>query len=301
MIDVDKGLARQFIDFFKTFKDPLLPKETSLSRCQNIRRDLNVLEEKMNGTMLELGGSEFFVKTSSRSPKDATELFAERLNQIFLSLKDKNNYVEIQNVDPEVSLKNHIASLVLLSNIEILKVSNAQTALDLLLHSNRIYEDMHESIEISKKYQESIVIRKWVPINPLLEIRGFIYENQLTALSQYAHLVYVPILFLKKEEIKMRVREFWERECRDRLSEKFRSYIIDFCVQVNEENDIVNIIVIEINPFHVTTDACKFTWKNDENILKNGPFEFRVTESPDVMLLKKVEDRYPSLFMLYNE
>jgi len=187
----------------------------------------------------------------------------------------------------------------LISNIEALKVQTSNQALDLLLHSNRIYEDMNESIDFSKNFRESIVIRKWIPINPLLELRGFVYDNNLNGLAQYSYLVYVPQLVLMKDEIKTRVVEFWERECRDRLSSLLRNYVIDFCVVVNINNEIENILCIEINPFHVTTDATTFSWKNDESVLKNGPFEFRITEEPNQALLKKVEDRYPSLFNLY--
>jgi len=39
-------------------------------------------KKKIESSMIELGGEDFFVKTSSRSPKDATEI-SDRLKILF--------------------------------------------------------------------------------------------------------------------------------------------------------------------------------------------------------------------------
>jgi hypothetical protein len=35
------------------------------------------------------------------------------------------------------------------------------------------------------------------------------------------------------------------------------------------------VLVLELNPFNVSTGACLFSWELDDEKLHNGPFEFR--------------------------
>lgn len=65
-------------------------------------------------------------------------------------------------------------------------VHNAEQAVDLLCRSERIATDL-EMQEIfrpgSKPY---LIIREWVDVDPALEFRTFISNNEMTAFSQMA-------------------------------------------------------------------------------------------------------------------
>ena len=60
--------------------------------------------------------------------------------------------------------------------------------------------------------------------------------------------------------------------------------------------DFSQIYMIEINPFVDSTSPCLFDWKNDINILLNGPFEFRIRESlPDKSMYDSLGKQWRSL------
>jgi len=54
-----------------------------------------------------------------------------------------------------------------------------------------------------------------------------------------------------------------------------KSYIIDFAILPSGE-----ILVIELNPFGISTDSNLFSWIEDKKILEDGPFTARLTMAP---------------------
>ena len=127
-----------------------------------------------------------------------------------------------------------------------------------------------------------------------MEFRGFVYKNNLNALSQYDNITFYPELFTQQQEIGEAIFNFFNTEIRDKL-QHIESYVIDFFVDVDK------IYVIELNPFHTGAGPCLFTWrgiyfficffslfqnfngfvqKENRELFMNGPFEFRVVQSP---------------------
>lgn len=108
----------------------------------------------------------------------------------------------------------------------------------------------------------------------LCEFRGFVYNNQLTALSQYYSQCYFPRLSGDREKYLTKIKDFFEIiQPKIPLS----SYVIDFVIVTdsntnhNNNNDInsnARVAVLELNPFNVATGACLFDWEKDEKVLK---------------------------------
>jgi len=150
-------------------------------------------------------------------------------------------------------------------------VYSGKEALELLLSSDRIYEDLTNELE-NKEFHQDIIIREWMEIPVEHEYRGFVYQKKLNAISQYYHTCYFSHL---KEEFPLaveRIKEYFNKKLVDVIP--LESYIIDFGLLQDRT------IVIELNPFSVATDPTLFSWKEDITILEQGPFTTRKTLQP---------------------
>jgi hypothetical protein len=107
----------------------------------------------------------------------------------------------------------------------------------------------------------------------------------MNAISQYNYLCCFEELLKNKEKIQNQILSFFQT-----LNISQKNYIID--LHVNDEE----IKVIELNPFENATGTCLFSWKKDEEILKNGPFEFRVTEKVLDDILPLIEPSFHKYF-----
>jgi len=178
-----------------------------------------------------------------------------------------------------------------------MKIHDAKLALDLLLHSHRIYEDMNEALEYGVKFNQSIIIRKWEDIEWQFEVRGFVHNNQLTGLSQYPHPLYLPEVYSRRDHLKQVISSFWESQVKAKL-EKFQSYVIDFAVY---GENYQKVVVIELNPFHETTNGTLYRWGADRQELENGPLKFRVRgghyKRGLKLLTKNYEEYFPQEFL----
>jgi hypothetical protein len=140
----------------------------------------------------------------------------------------------------------------------------------MLLHSQRVYQDLTLALEHPLEFQEHIIIRKWVNVDCSMEFRCFVSNGNLNAISQYNYQVYFPHLSTRKEEIQKRICDYFIK-VHPLLESIYQSYIIDFGFCDNYE-----VKVIELNPFLSTTDAALFSWEKDYEQLQNGPLEFRI-------------------------
>ena len=158
------------------------------------------------------------------------------------------------------------------------RVRNGKEAMYLLRHSLRIKEDLQQLNTWNKiaGLKVSISVRKWEAVvarHPGMEFRGFVYDNKLNAVSQYDDVLYYPNVVRYKEVICTRIKAFFEQHVKEALQEH-KNYVVDFFVGPEK------VFLIEINPFHNGAGACLFTWREHREVFMNGPFEFRVVESP---------------------
>jgi len=182
------------------------------------------------------------------------------------------------NLTPKEPLKN--AALRAFTRVMSTRnqVKSGKEAMYLLRHSLRVKEDLqqiHNWNQIAGM-NVSISVRKWNPDvarYPGMEFRGFVYNNELNAVSQYDDIVYYPNVTRHKQVICTRIKSFFEKHVKEALQEH-KNYVVDFFVGPT------NVYIIEINPFHNGAGACLFTWREHREIFMNGPFEFRVVQSP---------------------
>ena len=127
-------------------------------------------------------------------------------------------------------------------------------------------------LELLQAYQPVVI--GTIPIDIDMEFRGFVYNNQLNALSQYNHFIYFQRLTEMKQEIQKRILSFFEQKVKDKLKE-YEGYIVDFAI-CGQQLD--TILIIELNPFMDSTDPGLFSWKNEREKLQNGPFEYRIRD-----------------------
>ncbi|XP_046350121.2 cell division cycle protein 123-like [Haliotis rufescens] len=212
-----------------------------------------------------------FVKTSSRSAKDAPMVqrrFKDVYHKYLMELpedKQKNENIQI--------------TCLLKAGFEGLKVKTAEEVVDMILRSERIYQDMLLALEIKGRFEENFVVRKFVDIDVDMEFRGFVFGGELVALSQYNYLIFSQRLLDTRDHLKDILCKYFNDKVRPMMKEgEFpTAYIIDFAVCENGDK----LWVIEINPFAETTDGGLFSWQHERHLLegKEG-FQFRIVERP---------------------
>eukprot|EP00026_Physarum_polycephalum_P007911 Phypoly_transcript_07982.p1 GENE.Phypoly_transcript_07982~~Phypoly_transcript_07982.p1 ORF type:complete len:366 (-),score=53.61 Phypoly_transcript_07982:285-1382(-) len=211
-----------------------------------------------------------FIKLDTRSPKDVP-VYAfqnETVRKLLDSELEALNRAQLEDDDVTT------AAFVRATN-KYMKVTTGEEALNLLVLSDRVSEDLDKALEYGEKlFTGKVVLREWideVPEHPEMEFRGFVHKNQLNALTQYFSFVRFPHLVANRDKILARIIAFFE-SVKHLITHE--SYVIDFFVLEQK------VIIIELNPFHNGAGAGLFSWKADRKLFMEGPFEFRITDSP---------------------
>ena len=167
----------------------------------------------------------FFAKTSSRSAKDAC-IFKRDFLEIY-----QNELVK----SPKPSTENSRIIALLAAAFIALRVTCASDVLKMFVISERIYQDMLLATEAQNPsddlFKENIILRPFIPIDIDMEFRGFVFQQQLTCLSQYNYLIYSSRLCQEKDLIREKILTFFNEIVRMKLSEyKCNDYVIDFAL-----------------------------------------------------------------------
>lgn len=224
----------------------------------------------------------FFVKTSSRSAKDAV-IFNENFLQIY-----QNELKKFENENEENS---RIFALLTTAFVS-LRVSTSKDVLSMFFVSERIYQDFRLAIEVFQRrkiFVENFVLRQFFPIDVDLEFRAFVYQRRLTCLSQYNYLIYSKRLNENKEKILEKISKFFNEIIQNKFKDfQCDNYVIDFALTQNSSSssttnfdvDSMKVWVIELNPFLETTDGALFSWQKERDVLEGKSSEviFRLTE-----------------------
>lgn len=222
---------------------------------EGLRRLMKGLDPQQQGV---------FMKMSSRSAKDAGAK-SGTLKQLY------KRYLSSYDVKDE---NTKIISL-LAAGRQLMRYRNSREALEMFVISERIYQDMLLALKYPERWNESIVIREWVEIDVDMEFRGFVSKGSLNAVCQYNYNIFSARLVEKKDDIATLLRVFYEEKIRPLISDVYTDCVVDFTVTSDGK-----VYVIEINPFLSTTDGALFSWEKERKVLKEGPFEMRVTEKP---------------------
>ena len=96
-----------------------------------------------------------------------------------------------------------------LASTEILSISKGSQGVNMLVVSNRIQDDLKMCVEKSEPL--NLIIREFVQFPVEHELRGFVWKKNLTGLSQYNNIAFLPSLVRNKAEIDAKVRAFMEK------------------------------------------------------------------------------------------
>ena len=198
--------------------------QTSLSKNEKDILDkmaarLQVAMETFTGD-----GGHVFVKTSSRSAKDAP-MYQDKFTELYKT--------ELNRLEPEERREeNQQITCLLRAAFEAMKVHTSADVIDMFICSERIYQDMLLAIQHKERFCEHFVIRKFVHIDIDMEFRGFVFGQQLTAVSQYNYLIHSARLVNEKDGIMQMLQEFFDQEVQPKFKDtKFTdNYVIDFAI-----------------------------------------------------------------------
>ncbi|XP_063421799.1 translation initiation factor eIF2 assembly protein-like [Mytilus trossulus] len=216
-----------------------------------------------------------FVKLSSRSAKDAP-LIQKRFKSLYINRLSSFEESEKGNENVKITC-------LLQAGFDALRVKTSFDVIDMFIRSERVYQDLLLAVKHKDKFNENFIIREFVDIDVDMEFRGFVFDGELNALSQYNYLLFSKRLNDNQEEIAGKIKEFFNLVVRPKLKagEYFlEKYVIDFAVtRSDKEGSLDKVWVIEINPFLNTTDGALFSWEKERDILegKQG-FQFRIVQ-----------------------
>merc|ERR1712080_103238 len=262
-----------------TFKSMILP--LSLQEIQDITKahkefkaegtnsyDLTSIESKVDEGIARIRDKtqtdcQVFIRLSSRSPKDAIyhlEKFPKLYQEKLSEFEDEE----------DVFSKLHAFYK---ASTEVLSVSKGEQATDLLRKSERIQGDLEACLENKETMQ--LIVREFVQFPVKNELRGFVYNGFLTALTQYNNIAFFPHTKQDKEEVEERVKDFMEKLIQE-MKPSLSSFVVDIVIDLESR-----VWAVEINPFGELAGSCLFSWSKDRSILTGvSPFEFRTVDSP---------------------
>lgn len=155
---------------------------------------LEGLEAKIQQKIEKFGDAGVFIKLNTRSPKDVS--FDSTYDQQKVSsLMDLfEGFLREERPDEEQQTLKHqftnteVMGAFVKASTASMQVKNGLEAIDLLLESSRVNQDLSKVEEFGlNNATAAIVVRKWNPnvvTRNHMEFRGFVYQNQLNAVSQ---------------------------------------------------------------------------------------------------------------------
>lgn len=222
-----------------------------------------------------------FIRLDTRSPKDA----------IF-------HTIHFHRLLKENSIFASTPSQKLLRFYQVLhnsmKIIDADTAMDLLLMSDRVAQDLRQCQNMNL-FPTFIVIRQFSPaLKPEFEFRLFVWDGVLTACSAYHKHLYIPHLHLNKTKLASVIKNYWELHINPKLGTRYHRYTLDLVVVPTGAD--YDITVIELNHPPPVADTCLFDFSLDKIVLTNGPFQLRVVESESTDALQAIPKEVQTFF-----
>ncbi len=241
---------------------------------------LQKLEEALDRQIKAFPNSCAFLRLCGRSPKDGEPLDRDSI---------QHNYAtELESLVKDQGLPcNGNTKMIAISRTSTLKVRCGREAMSLLLTSERVYSDMLDWIKYGEP--EQVCLRQWDDALVLEnEFRVFVFNNKITAISQYDHYTHFPSLVVNKDVILRGITHIWS-QVHPKIGSS--SYVVDvgYFPNRSESEDISpkidqdsfqidpKFIVIEFSPFLPCTGASLFNWTSDIDVLEGRRgLEFRI-------------------------
>ncbi|CAF0942250.1 unnamed protein product [Adineta ricciae] len=284
-LSISPSIAQAFVNYYQARYNS----KTVLFTHEHLNL-IESIENQLKNKLFHRPINEYFIRLSSRSPKDGDCLNQQLLKDIYDQElhRLKENY---PNEYDTIESQSNMQMIAFCSaQFECLKVTNEREALNLILSSERVFIDLSDALQCEKLDDEKIpwnnhlILRQWhSQLNHSMELRCVVYQSKLTAISQYNH--YCKFYHLQDQlivqKIKLTIEKYFQDKIRmlfERCNENYSNYIIDVGLMVNGSTNEFDCIVIELNPFDTSTGASLFNWTNDEELLtgKQNDVEIRV-------------------------
>lgn len=264
-------------------------------------RTLLAVAEKIEEGYRQLGlvvGDPAFVRLSSRSAKDAILCcpaidFRSALGGLTarVSTDEAKLYTDHPELPPSSELNQKLHAQYIAST-ELLATTTGATAVERFLYSERVQEDLHQAASKMASEPEfvfNLVVRELGLFDVRNEVRGFVFNRKLTALTQYNQTCYFPQALLEREKVIAACTEFVEKLipaiAADPSSADLANCVVDLVI-LNDGR----VMIIELNPFAEFAGSGLFSWekRSDLDVLMGRkPFEYRVVEQlPDPALVR---------------
>jgi hypothetical protein len=194
----------------------------SASAAENER--VGELRDRIQEAMDSLGGG-FFVRLSSRSPKDAAMPTREAFERevIRRTEADGGSY-DVMDAAINGSMRAFFEV-----GLQSLQVLDASAAIKLFTHSERVHRDLHDA-----------------------DTAGAL-EGMKVAISQYNPYCYYPDQVAARDAICAKLENYWQSQVKDVLSRLYSDYVIDIAILADGA-----CRVIELNPFEPQTGGGLF-------------------------------------------
>jgi hypothetical protein len=229
------------------------------------------IEAAMNDLPQPTNGA--FVRLSTRSPKDAAlsslhirELIGEGIASHAEACPDAT---EAEKIDEDLNIFT-------IATCAALQITTAQDAVNLLLHSQCVFDDIMrcdldmdmnaDSKDPEDYWDMKLIVREWWPhLFPPFEFRCFVYHDFMTAITQYYSLTYYPEVVDNRDAIRDMILGKWN-EVHPLLH--MHSYTIDFAIS----RDMDAIMVVEINQLPPAAGTCLFRFDDprDRSQIEKG-------------------------------
>lgn len=152
------------------------------------------MEEKIQNQIEKFGDSGAFIKLNTRSPKDVSfdstydpQKVTSLMNSFEQFLREERPEEDLQSLKHQFTNSEVMGAFVKAST-SAMRVCSGSEAIDLLLESSRVNQDLSRVEEFGlNNATAAVVVRKWnqnVVTRNHMEFRGFVYNNQLNAVSQ---------------------------------------------------------------------------------------------------------------------
>lgn len=302
-IAISPSMARSFVSYYQArYNSRDSFNLSALQLIESIQKQLH--EQIFNSKSNRFQTHGTFIRLSSRSPKDGDTLDRQKLITLYhqqLHILQEKYPNECDSIEGKANMQ-----LVAYFNADFqcLKVTNEMEALNLILSSERVFGDLLEALICQQGQDDNlpnkdnielydwstkIMAREWNNLlDPTMEFRCFVYDSNLTAISQYNHyckfypLQYEPTV----QNIKTTIVEYWQQKIKpilDLHKEKYSNYIIDIGVIENKSSNELECIVVELNPFARSTGASLFDWDGDIQQLTGQKDEIEIRVRSDYL------------------
>eukprot|EP01155_Anaeramoeba_flamelloides_P030618 Anaeramoba_flamelloidesa87125_41.p1 GENE.a87125_41~~a87125_41.p1 ORF type:complete len:286 (-),score=87.49 a87125_41:123-980(-) len=252
----------------------------------------------------------FFIRMSSRSPKDAaltSPKFKEEYTNAFQTILENDEKKNDQFSEKNTTINRKIHSLYIAS-VRALSCKTGMEAIKLLIESKRIQGDLLQ-YAVEGLFELQFWLREFHFFPVELEMRAFVYKKKLTALTQYNEFVYFPKIERNKSAIMEKVQNFVKQIIQEI---PFQNFVLDInpCFEndnsplLDEEKDFsqLKIYICELNPLAEFAGSGCFDWVKDRDVLTgNSPFEFRIVEKPPQFGIQNIPETWKELIFENEE